>query len=129
MHTTIPGIANYEMLRENWSVVGDVSLNAEEKKDLEIAFNETGIFCKGCLSCNGQCPKNLPIPDLMRSYMYNYGYSAPAEAYETVASLELPDNPCDDCAVCNVNCAVGFNVKGKVSNIARIKNVPPEFLV
>jgi predicted aldo/keto reductase-like oxidoreductase len=129
IHTTIPGIANYEMLRENWSVVSDISLSAQEKKDLNFAYNETGMFCKGCHICNGQCPKNLPIPDLMRSYMYNYGYSSPAEAFSTVASLGLTENPCGDCTECSVKCSSGFNVKKKVTNIARIKNVPPEFLV
>jgi predicted aldo/keto reductase-like oxidoreductase len=129
IHTTIPGIANYEMLKENWSVASDVALSTEEKQDLKIAYNETGLFCKGCLTCSGQCPKNLPIPDLMRSYMYNYGYSLPSEAYATVASLEIAENPCNDCSECSVKCSSGFNVKQKVTNIARIKNVPPEFLV
>jgi len=129
IHTTIPGIANYEMLLENWSVASDISLSAAERKDLDFAYHQTGMFCKGCQVCRGQCPENLPVPDLMRSFMYNYGYSSPSEAYNVVASLGLPDNPCDDCSECMVKCASGFNVKKKVADIARIKNVPPEFLV
>lgn len=129
IHTTIPGISNYEMLQENWSVASDISLSPQEKSDLSFTYNETGMFCKGCQVCNGQCPKNLPIPDLMRSYMYNYGYSSPAEAYSTLASLALTDNPCKDCKYCSVNCSCGFDIKQKVTNIARIKNVPPDFLV
>ncbi|MFW6203164.1 MAG: aldo/keto reductase [Marinilabilia sp.] len=129
MHTCIPGIVSYDMLQENWAVATDVDLSPDEKEDLELALNETGLFCKGCNGCAGQCKYGLPIPDLMRSYMYNYGYTYPAKARETVASLGISDNPCADCLECTVSCRSGFDVKNRVTNIARIQNVPSEFLV
>ncbi len=129
MHTCIPGIVSYEMLQENWSVASDISLTPDDKKALQLALNETGLFCKGCDGCAGQCRYDLPIPELMRSYMYNYGYSYPAKARETVASLGISDNPCADCSDCTVNCRSGFDVRSRVTNIARIQNVPSEFLV
>jgi predicted aldo/keto reductase-like oxidoreductase len=107
----------------------DLALSEQENKDLELAMLEPGMFCKGCETCLGQCPKNLPIPDLMRSYMYNYGYSYPAKAFKTVASLNISDNPCSGCDECSVNCPNGFKVKEKVADIARIQVVPKEFLV
>lgn len=129
MHTCIPGIVSYEMLMENWSVASDISLTPDDKQDIQLALNETGLFCKGCNGCAGQCRYDLPIPELMRSYMYNYGYSYPAKARETVASLGISDNPCADCTDCTVNCRSGFDVRTRVTNIARIQNVPSEFLV
>ncbi|MFO8000398.1 MAG: aldo/keto reductase [Marinilabilia sp.] len=129
MHTCIPGIVSYEMLRENWSVANDTDLSTEEKKDLELALNEQGLFCKGCDGCAGQCKYDLPVSDLMRSYMYNYGYAFPSKARDTVASLGISENPCSDCNECTVACREGFDVRGRITNIAKIQNVPREFLV
>ena len=129
VHTCIPGITNYEMLKENWTVAQNIELDSTEKNDLELAMNETGLYCTGCTTCSGQCPQNLPIPDIMRSYMYNYGYSYPAKAYSTIASLGISTDPCSLCPTCLVTCPSGFNIREKVSDIARITTVPQSFLV
>lgn len=129
VHTCIPGIVSFDMLMENWSVASDMTLSPSEESDLQLARNEQGLFCFGCSSCVGQCPRNLPVSDLMRSYMYNYAYSYPAKARETVLALNLPDDPCVGCEECTVHCKAGFDVKAKITNIARIRNVPGEFLV
>jgi len=129
IHTCIPGITNFEMLKENWEVAQNHELDKKEKSELELAMNETGLYCHGCLSCSGQCPENLPIPDLMRSYMYNYGYSYPAKAQSTVAKLNLSANPCENCPGCTVKCPNGFDVRERITDIARIKLVPANFLV
>jgi len=129
IHTCIPGITNFEMLKENWQVAQNHELGESEKGDLQLAMNEPGMFCHGCLTCSGQCPKNLPIPDLMRSYMYNYGYSYPAKAHTTVAKLNISANPCEACPECTVNCPNGFDVRERITDIARIKLVPASFLV
>ncbi len=127
--TCIPGLTSYDMLKENWTVAMNIELDSKEKTDLELAMNETGLFCKGCQTCLGQCPNNLPIPDIMRSYMYNYGYSYPAKAYTTLAELNVSDNPCGLCPTCTVTCPNGFNVREKITDIARITAVPGDFLV
>ncbi len=129
IHTCIPGLTNFEMLKENWQVAQNHDLEDQEKSDLQLAMNDPGMYCHGCLSCSGQCPRNLPIPDLMRSYMYNYGYSSPAKAQTTVAKLNLPINPCDLCEECTVACPNGFDVRERITDIAQIKMVPSNFLV
>lgn len=129
IHTCIPGMTNFEMLKENWQVAQNHELDDTEKGDLQLAMNEVGLYCHGCLSCSGQCPQNLPIPDLMRSYMYNYGYSYPAKAQTTVAQLNLSHNPCESCSGCTVTCPNGFDVRERITDIARIKLVPANFLV
>ena len=129
IHTCIPGIVSFEMLMENWSVASDAALTPVEEMDLQLASNETGMFCTGCSSCKGQCPRDLPISDLMRSYMYNYAYTYPAKARETVVALNIPEDPCAGCDECLVQCKAGFDVKTKVTNIARIQGIPREFLV
>jgi uncharacterized protein len=129
IHTCIPGLTNFEMVKENWEVAQNHDLDDQEKGDLQLAMNDPGLYCHGCLTCSGQCPQNLPVPDLMRSYMYNYGYSNPAKAYSTVALLKLSANPCEECPGCTVNCPNGFDVRERITDIARIKLVPTNFLV
>jgi hypothetical protein len=65
----------------------------------------------------------------MRSYMYAHGYRHPGLAKETLAELSLPDNPCAGCEACTVDCRAGFDVGGKIKNIAQLRSVPSEFLV
>lgn len=129
IHTCIPGIVSYEQLMENWSVANDVSLTPEETQSLQLASADTGMFCKGCDGCKDQCPRGLPVSDLMRSYMYNYAYGYPAKAHDTVASLGVSQDPCTGCPECTVHCTAGFDVRARITNIARIQNVPGEFLV
>ncbi|MCE1197402.1 MAG: aldo/keto reductase [Marinilabiliales bacterium] len=129
IHTCIPGITNFEMLKDNWKVAKDHKMDDTERMDLQLAMNETGLYCHGCLSCSGQCPKDLPIPDLMRSYMYNYGYAYPAKAYSTVVKLNVSANPCEGCPGCTVKCPKGLNVQERITDIAGIQLVSTNYLV
>ncbi len=91
---------------------------------------EAGIvlYCQGCEHCVQNCPKGLPIPDIMRAYMYTYGYKQPEMAQSLLRSLDVQDNPCGDCGHCTAVCTKGFNVAEKVANVSRLINVPAEFL-
>jgi hypothetical protein len=65
---------------------------------------------------------------MMRSYMYAYGYRNVADARHTLDSVDMPGDPCGKCDVCSVTCASGFDVKERVRDIVRLKDVPLEFL-
>jgi hypothetical protein len=60
--------------------------------------------------------------------MYAYGYKNTAQAWYTMADAGLPDNPCSNCDSCKVNCISGFDVKAKVTDIARLRDVPLDFV-
>ena len=64
----------------------------------------------------------------MRSYMYAYGYKNLSNARETLLSANLSNFPCTSCDICEVNCAMGFDIKDKISDIARLEGVPKDFL-
>jgi predicted aldo/keto reductase-like oxidoreductase len=106
----------------------DVTMNEQEKKDILIAQAETGLFCNGCNNCLPGCKKNLPVPEIMRAYMYAYGYSSFDQAYNLLSDLKTGDNPCNECDTCTVNCVKNFKVKEKIADISRIVNVPAEFI-
>ncbi len=126
--TAIPGMTEFEHLDLNIKLMSDLSLTDTEKKDLMIARTETGLYCTGCSKCLEVCPKGLPVPDIMRAYMYAYGYSSPKMAYTLLGDLAVGNNPCGDCTDCQVNCTMNFNIREKIADISRISNVPADFL-
>lgn len=126
--TAVPGMTTFDQLTLNMQAMTDIILTDAEKADLEISAEkgDPGLYCQGCETCLPQCPKNLPIPSLMRSYMYAYGYRNLGAAYDLTASLDVGRNPCADCVSCSVKCALGFDVRARATDIARIQAAPPE---
>jgi uncharacterized protein len=127
--TTIPGMTEFDQLDLNIKLLTDINMSEDEKKDLMLAAAEPGLYCTGCNNCLRSCPENLPVPDLMRAYMYAYGYSNPGMAYSLLGDLGMTDNPCKSCDECNIACTKKFNIKQKITDISRLVTVPPEFLV
>jgi predicted aldo/keto reductase-like oxidoreductase len=129
VHATVPGFSNFDEMNIDLSVMEDLSLTNAEMNDLKREDSYSGLFCQGCGQCLQQCKAELPIPDLMRAYMYVYGYRQPALAYNLLISLELPHKVCDDCSSCQVVCQNGWKVSEKICDIVRLKDVPSSFLV
>lgn len=131
IHTSIPGFNTFDQMNTDLSVMEDLKLTEKEKKDLKLGdkISMAGLYCRQCGQCLGQCRQQIDIPTVMRSYMYAYGYKNPSLAAETLESANLPDTLCTNCASCPVTCPAGFNVREKMTDIARINDVPREFLV
>ncbi|MDR1864988.1 MAG: aldo/keto reductase [Bacteroidales bacterium] len=129
IHTAIPGFTSFDELEECLDSVNHLEMTPEEKSFLSAVNCKNGLYCQGCKSCIAQCTQHLPIPDMMRAYMYSYGYRSPLLAKETILALNLPDNPCKKCTSCNVACTKGFQVAEKISDITRLQQIPNDFLV
>jgi hypothetical protein len=127
VHTSIPGCTSFDQVEENLAVMKNLELTAAEEEEL-AALTDQRLYCSGCRECVPQCKKQLPVPEIMRAYMYNYGYGDPKLAYQEILESGIPDAPCADCTVCTVQCPVQFNVAQKISDIARLKKVPLDFL-
>jgi predicted aldo/keto reductase-like oxidoreductase len=126
--TTIPGMTDFDQVDLNVKLLSNISLTDAEKRDLIIAKAEKGLFCTACRKCIPACRRHLPVPDLMRAYMYAYGYSNRAMAYSLLGELRTGDNPCSSCSSCNIECTKNFNLKEKISDISRLVNVPADFI-
>ena len=127
--TVIPGIVNTDQLVENMSVMKNLTLTEDEKKDLEEAKLSAGLYCDGCRECLAHCKKNLPVNEIMRAYMYTYGYSQVEKAYSLLADNDIPEDPCSSCIDCTVRCTKGFNVREKIADITRLRSIPRDFIV
>lgn len=131
VHTAIPGFTTFDQLELDLSVMADLALTPEERKDLEQGedLGYRGLFCDQCGVCMAQCGRGVDIPTMLRSYMYVYGYRNLAAAREALDGVELGRLACESCDGCTVNCTMGFDVRGRVRDVARIRYVPEEFVV
>ncbi len=128
VHTAIPGFSTIEQLEMFLSVMSDLELTPEEEADLASARSEAGLYCMQCGRCLPQCPFGVRIPSYMRAYMYAYGYRDAGKAKRTIEESSLEDPPCRSCGACGVSCAMGFDVRERVTDIARLRGVPDEFI-
>jgi len=126
----VSGMTSLEQMQKNLAMLENLNMSDQEMKDLNLSAlnSEPGLYCQQCRQCIPQCPHNLDIPTIMRSYMYAYGYRNSAQAWHTLADVDLSDKPCKKCGICNVKCFAGFDVQRKIMDIARLKDVPKDFL-
>ena len=128
MHTIIAGFTTFDQLELDLAVMEDPALTTAEKFQLERARFTASLYCQGCGECLNSCLQGLPFPDLMRSYMFMYGYHNLGAAQDLLLSLNLPLRPCQDCASCPVKCGSGFEVMARVQDVVRLRDVPSVFL-
>jgi uncharacterized protein len=129
IHTMMSGMTNFEELKSNLAWLTDTKLNDEDRKELKLAqAGNTGLYCLQCRECDGKCIGNIDIPTIMRSYMYAYGYRNIQHARQTLDYTSLTSDACGQCSECTVNCKAGFDIRGKIRDIARLKDVPVEFI-
>ena len=130
IHTTVPDCTNYDQLDMDLAIMANPELTEEEKQDLEPPSEEvsSGLYCQQCSKCIPQCPEHIDIPTIMRSYMYAYGYRNLEHARKTLCSTGIHSFPCTGCNPCNVQCQMGFDVRTKILDIARLQDVPEDFI-
>jgi predicted aldo/keto reductase-like oxidoreductase len=126
--TTIPGISTFDQLTTDLEIMSDPVLTESEKTDLMAEASLPGLYCNACSNCTPGCPNNLPIPELMRAYMYAYGYSNLSMASDLLTETGIKSDPCSGCETCTTNCVRGFNLKEKIADISRLADVPYDLL-
>ncbi|MDT8400995.1 MAG: aldo/keto reductase [Bacteroidales bacterium] len=127
--TTIPGMTSFDMLEEDLKVLTDINMTEDDLKKILTASAEPGLFCTTCNNCLEKCTASLPVPDLMRAYMYAYGYVNMEKAYKLLAELGTGPDPCVSCNECAIDsCTKQFDIRSKITDISRLVNVPVDFI-
>ena len=128
IHTTIPGITAFDQLETDLRIMKDAELTAEDRAELIAESGMPGLYCNACSNCLPGCPRSLPIPEMMRAYMYAYGYRSTAMASELLTEAGVSSDPCAGCSECTAGCVKGFDIREKISDISRLVNVPYDLL-
>lgn len=126
----VSGMSSFEELQKNLVMLQNLKMSDQELKDLKMASLDSHptLYCHQCKECIPQCPYNLDIPTIMRSYMYAYGYKNTAQAWHTLAGVEISGRPCENCTSCKIKCTAGFDIKNKITDIVRLKDVPADLI-
>jgi len=128
VHTIIPGMTSFDHLETNLKVLADPVMTEQEKQELLAMAGEPGLFCVNCNKCLNACPYNLPVPDLMRAYMYAYGYANLRMAYDLLGELGTGVSPCINCTECKVQCTKGFDIRTKIADVSRLVSMPADLI-
>ena len=126
--TAIPGFTTFDQLSEDLVVMNDLKMTEAERQDVEGAAKSAGLYCQQCGTCRSQCPEGLPVPDLMRGYMYAAGSRNLGAAKELIGDLSLAGSPCGSCETCAVRCTQGFEVRARVEELLALRQLPDSFL-
>ncbi len=126
--TAIPGFTNFELLDDCLAAAKNPSLTSGDRQYLASLCDKEMLYCQQCGKCLQQCAQHLPVPDLMRAYMYAYGYKNASLSKETLAEVNLTDEACLNCGKCQVECTLGFDVSKKIAAIKPVIHVPDVFL-
>lgn len=125
--TAVPGMTTFDQLEEDLAVMSDLTLTEQELKDLRADL-QGGLYCQHCRQCLPGCRQGLPVPDLMRGYMYAYGYRNMGLARDLLEEVDIATDACRSCGNCTVKCAKGFDVADRIKDIVRLKDIPADFL-
>ena len=126
--TAIPGNTNFDQLAMNAGINRDLKMTAQEEADLLDGKSQGRLYCQGCEHSVPNCQKGLPIPEIMRAYMYTYGYRDSRQAQDLLLSLNISNNPCAGCAQCSATCTKNFAISERITDVMRLTTVPEEFL-
>ena len=110
--TTIPSMTDMDQLEENLKV-GPARFTGADEKVLAAHLDRIRpLYCRMCGSCDGTCPKGLPVADVLRFLTYAEGYGQFALGRERFLELseETTSVRCSDCAICAVKCPNGVRV-------------------
>lgn len=122
VQTTAVSMRDREALTENMRVMAE-PFTDRDRKLLASRLEEIGpLVCRMCGSCDGVCPRGLPVADLVRYVTYAEGYGD----YRMGRSRfdALPEGVravrCAECSACAVQCPNGVAVRERLSRAQHI---------
>jgi hypothetical protein len=123
VHTIIAGFTTFDQMELDLKVMQDFTFSWPEREYLQAHVLSSAYYCQGCGLCLTQCPQSLPIPELMRAYMYAFSYKNLVAAQDLLFSLDLPYEACKDCASCAVKCTNQWQVGERIRQIVVLREI------
>ncbi|MGD0201388.1 MAG: aldo/keto reductase [Bryobacteraceae bacterium] len=122
IHTTAVNMRDHEALAENMRVMAEPFTPQEEKLLGSQMGYISPLVCRMCGSCDGACPRGLPVSDLVRYVMYAEGYGDYRMGRSCFDALpeSLRAVRCTDCSACAVRCPNGVHVRERAARAQQI---------
>ncbi len=114
--TTVPFMQKISELEMNFRAMSEPYTPEDEKMIFVRNEQIRPLYCRMCYQCSGQCPKGLPITDVLRFLAYHdFGgnYHQAAMNFRDL-DKEIRDVRCQDCSSCPVQCPNGVHVRDRL---------------
>jgi predicted aldo/keto reductase-like oxidoreductase len=116
LSTAIPDHTTVTNLEANVKAMTEPYTAADER--LLFATNEQirPFYCRMCYECRGQCPRGVPVTDVLRYLAYNDFGGNFHMARQKFGELpaEVRDVRCGNCSACSVRCPNGVAVRDRL---------------
>ena len=114
--TTVPHMKTVPELEMNFRAMSEPYMPKDEK--LLYVMNEQirPDYCRMCYECKGQCPKGVPVTDVLRFLAYHDfcgNYHQAVVSFRDLAR-EVRDVRCGDCSSCAIRCPNGVHVQDRM---------------
>ena len=114
--TTVPNMRTIPQLEMNFRAMSEPYTALDEK--LLSGLNEQirPDYCRMCYECKRQCPKGMPVTDVLRFLAYHDFCGNYHQAVVNFRSLaqEVRDVRCGDCSSCAIKCPNGVHVQDRL---------------
>jgi hypothetical protein len=117
VHATVPSTTDMAQLDENLRAMAEPWTGEDERKLVAWRERIRPDYCTMCGQCDGQCPRGLPVADVLRYLTYAEGYGQFGLGRESFLALPAAqrDVRCGDCAECAVRCPQGVRISRRLS--------------
>jgi predicted aldo/keto reductase-like oxidoreductase len=114
--TTVPFMRTIPELEMNFRAMSEPYTPDDEK--LLFSMNEQirPDYCRMCYECKGQCPKGMPVTDVLRFLAYNDfcgNYHQAVVNFRDLAK-EVRNVRCGECVSCTIKCPNGVHVRQRL---------------
>ena len=120
--TTVPHMKTIPELEMNFRAMSEPYTPADEK--LLYVMNEQirPDYCRMCYECKGQCPKGVPVTDVLRFLAYHDFCGNYHQAVVNFRGLtkEVRDVRCTDCSSCAIQCPNGVHVQDRLARAQQL---------
>lgn len=115
--TAVPSMTDIGQLEENFRAMSQSFTEADSRILAGHLEEIRPYFCRMCGRCQDQCPKGLPVADIVRFVMYADGYGQFPLGRERFLrmSTEQRNVRCRECSACAVHCPNGVYVASQLS--------------
>ena len=114
--TTVPHMRTIPQLEMNFRAMSEPYTPNDER--LLFSMNERirPDYCRMCYECKGQCPKGMPVAEVLRFLAYHDfcgNYHQAVVNFRDLAK-EVRDVRCSDCSACVIKCPNGVRVQDRL---------------